>query len=235
MKIGILDSSNNLPLLVEPDTQGECSNIDTLLLWYKENSQFIENKLLLHGAILFRGFSVNTMSVFENFVRTVSGNLGDYVDGNSPRTKLTQGIYTSTEYPAEYSISLHNELSYSHKWPDRLYFCCISAPSNGGETPIADSRKILKSLSPNIVEEFTSKQVRYIRNLHSDYGLGVSWQDTFETSNKLLVEDFCIKNNIDFEWKKNGSLRISHIRPAIATHPKTGEAVWFNQADQFHP
>lgn len=235
MKIKILNSNHNLPLLIEPDIKDKLSNIDTLLSWYKENSEFLENNLLRYGAILFRGFGINTISVFENFVKTVSDDLANYVDGNSPRTKLTKGIYTSTEYPAEYSISLHNELSYSSKWPDKLYFCCITAPKKGGETPIADSRKILKNLNPKIVEQFTSKQVKYIRNLHGNHGFGISWQNTFETSDKLLVEKYCRKNNINFEWKNNGDLRVSHIRRAIATHPKTSEEVWFNQADQFHP
>ena len=40
---------------------------------------------------------------------------------------------------------------------------------------------------------------------------------------------------MDFDWKEGGSLRLTHVRPAIAEHPKTGEQVWFNQADQFHP
>ena len=235
MKIGILDSNHNLPLLVEPDTEHESFNLDNLLSWYRDNSELLEDKLLKHGAILFRGFGVNTILAFENFVKSVSGNLMDYVDGNSPRTKLANSIYTSTEYPAEYFISLHNELSYSSHWPEKLYFCCITAPKQGGETPMADSRKILKTLNQNLVEKFTLKQVKYIRNLHSGKGMGVSWQDAFKTSDKSLVEEHNRKAGINFEWKKDGGLRLSQIRPAIAIHPHTGEQVWFNQAEQFHP
>lgn len=235
MKIGILDSNHSLPLIVEPDTERESSNLDNFLSWYRDNSELLSNKLLKHGAILFRGFNVNTILAFENFIKSVSGNFMDYVDGNSPRTKLTNGIYTSTEYPAKYPISLHNELSYSSQWPDKLYFCCITAPHEGGETPIADSRQILKSLNPKLVEKFTLKQVKYIRNLHSGDGMGVSWQDSFKTSDKSLVEEHNRKAGINFEWKKDGGLRLSQIRPAIAIHPHTGEQVWFNQAEQFHP
>ncbi|MCW6052945.1 TauD/TfdA family dioxygenase [Lyngbya sp. CCAP 1446/10] len=234
MKIGILDSNYNLPLLVEPDTEGESSNLDNLLSWYRD-SELLSHKLLKHGAIIFRGFGVNTILAFEKFVTSVSGNLMDYVDGNSPRTKVANSIYTSTEYPAEYFISLHNELSYSSHWPEKLYFCCITASKEGGETPIADSRQILKSLNPKLVEKFTLKQVKYIRNLHSGNGMGVSWQDSFKTSDKSLVEEHNRKAGINFEWKKDGGLRLSQTRPAIAIHPHTGEQVWFNQAEQFHP
>ncbi|MBV8884812.1 MAG: TauD/TfdA family dioxygenase [Chroococcidiopsidaceae cyanobacterium CP_BM_RX_35] len=235
MKIEILNSNHSLPLLVKPDTELELSNLDNFLSWYRDNSEFLSNKLLKDGAILFQGFGVNTIMAFEKFLKLVSGNLMDYVDGNSPRTQLTTGIYTSTEYPAKYSISLHNELSYSSQWPSQLYFCCITAPKEGGETPIADSRQILKSLNPKIIEKFTLKQVKYIRNLHGGDGMGVSWQDSYKTSDSSLVEEYNRKAGIDFEWKKDGGLRLSQIRPAIAIHPHTGEQVWFNQAEQFHP
>ena len=33
-----------------------------------------------------------------------------YVHGNSPRTKVGRHVYTSTEYPQEYTISMHNEM-----------------------------------------------------------------------------------------------------------------------------
>lgn len=234
IKATILNSIHELPLLMEPN-RNEISNIDAFLSWYRGNKDSVEKKLLNYGAILFRGFAVNTPRAFARFVREVSGDLLDYVDGNAPRTKLTDGIYTSTEYPAEYFISLHNELSYSYKWPSKLFFCCIAAPREGGETPIADSRAILKSLSPTIVEVFTRKQVKYSRNLHSGDGFGPSWTQTFETTDRSVVEEYCQKGAIDWKWKDGGGLRICQIRPAVATHPLTGEQVWFNQADQFHP
>ena len=235
MKIEIIDSNHNLPLIVKSDTEHELSNLDNFLSEYRDNSELLEKKLLKYGAILFRGFDTNTILAFEKFVQLVSGSLMDYVDGNSPRTQVATGIYTSTEYPAKYPISLHNELSYSNQWPDQLYFCCITAPNEGGETPIADSRQILKNLNPKIVEKFTVKQVKYIRNLHSGDGMGVSWQDSYKTSDRSLVEEHNRKAGIDFEWNSDGGLRLSQIRPAIAIHPHTGEQVWFNQAEQFHP
>lgn len=39
-----------------------------------------------------------------------------YVHGNSPRTKVGSNVYTSTEYPQEFTISMHNEMSYAHAW-----------------------------------------------------------------------------------------------------------------------
>jgi alpha-ketoglutarate-dependent taurine dioxygenase len=195
----------------------------------------LEQQLLVHGAVLFRGFGVATRELFEQAVGTLGGPRLDYVDGNSPRQKLGGGVYTSTEYPPEFFISLHNELSYSPRWPARLFFCCITAPGEGGETPLADSRAILHHLPDGVRDAFERKGIRYIRNLHGGRGFGPSWQTTFETENRDAVEEFCRTTETGFRWNDDGSLTVTQHRPATAVHPKTGEAVWFNQADQFHP
>ncbi len=76
-----------------------------------------------------------------------------------------------------------------------------------------------------------------MRNLRSDAGVGVgkSWQQTFETTRQGDVETYCGDRNIRYKWTSGGGLRLVQVRPAIAIHPETGEKVWFNQADQFHP
>jgi alpha-ketoglutarate-dependent taurine dioxygenase len=159
----------------------------------------------------------------------------EYVDGNSPRTKLDSGVYTSTEYPPEYFISLHNELSYSLRWPDRLFFCCVTAPEQGGETPLVDSRTLLRELPNSLVNDFRAKGVCYIRNLHGGRGFGPSWQKTFQTTDKEDVHAFANGNGVQVQWVNDGTLRLTQTRPSMAKHPITGEEVWFNQAEQFHP
>lgn len=221
-----------LPLVVEP--KGEASAKE-LTRWLQESADAVEEKLLKHGAILFRGFGVKTPGAFNRFIKKATSGPMDYVDGNSPRTKLASGIYTSTEYPAQYFISLHNELSYSRCWPSKIFFCCITAPESRGETVICDSRRLLQELPKDLVEEFEKRQICYIRNLHGGDGFGPSWQATFEMEDRTEVEAHCRDAHTNFEWKPDGGLRVWHVRPALLKHPKTQEVVWFNQADQFHP
>jgi alpha-ketoglutarate-dependent taurine dioxygenase len=233
--VRVADEKRNLPLLIESRPGLPEMGLDAFISWYRDNHNFVETKLSEHGAILFRGFGIRSPSAFAGCVKSISDDLLDYIDGNSPRTKLGNGIYTSTEYPPEFFISLHNELSYSSHFPKRLVLCCIVAPRSGGETVIADSRAILKSLPAEIVEAFTKRQVKYIRNLHGGRGYGLSWQDTFETTDKAAVERFCKDASIDYEWRADGGLRLVQIGPGVMRHPKTNEQAWFNQADQFHP
>ncbi|MEO1514589.1 MAG: TauD/TfdA family dioxygenase [Bacteroidota bacterium] len=203
--------------------------------WYLENEERIEEKLKQHGAVLFKQCGIETINDFNGILDRITEELKPYIDGFSPRSKLQSNIYTSTEYDKSHYITLHNELSYSSNWPSKLFFCCIIPSATGGETAISDCRKVLDSIPEHIVSEFREKGVRYIRNIHSGGGGGPSWQETFETQDKKEVEVFCDANDIEYEWRSGGMLRLIQNRSSIIQHPITSEEVWFNQVDQFHP
>jgi alpha-ketoglutarate-dependent taurine dioxygenase/acyl carrier protein len=230
IETGYLQPGATLPLVIRP----AADDVD-LIDWSKHHRQFIEKELLKHGAILFRGFNVTDVPMFERFARTVTSSLVNYVEGSSPRISMGDQLYTSTEYPPELFISLHNELSYAHKWPGKIFFCCLQVPSQGGETPIADSRKVYSLLDSKTKEAFAQKEVKYLRNLKGKQGAGLSWQSVFETTDRVFVEEYCRQGGIEYAWKDDGSLHTAQVRPAVAQHPVTGETVWFNQVDQWHP
>lgn len=229
-----LSDEQRLPVVVEAQ-DGDAIGVDALIGWWREHREWLEGQLHEHGAVLMRGFAVDGRGEFERFARAATGELLDYVDGNSPRTKVGGGVYTSTEYPPEYFISMHNELSYADRWPSRIFFYCDVEPEEGGETPLIDSRRLLAALDDQLVEEFRRRQVRYIRNLHAGKGFGPSWQKTFETEDRDQAEEYAKSSGMELEWLADGGLRLSSVRPATIEHRKTGEEVWFNQADQFHP
>lgn len=227
-------SDNNSPVTLTPDSIGIGPEIHELLAWLNRNITAIQKDLSSLGAILFRGFNIITRDDFREIAEKVDEKQMTYVDGNSPRSKLKSNTYTSTEFPADQFITLHSELSYSNLWPLRMMFCCIESATKGGATPISDNAVLLEKLPKEIVEEFEAKGLCYIRNLHSGYGLGPSWQKTFETDVKSEVEDFCKRTDSHYMWLEEDSVRIKQYRPAIRTHPISGQRLWFNQADQFH-
>ncbi len=223
-----------LPFVIELDGANRPDGRESLLRLFREDER-LDPCLYQHGAILFRGFQVGEAEVFGQVMADLKRETLDYVDGNSPRTKVGAGVYTSTEYPASYFISLHNELSYSGSWPRRLFFCCVQAPPEGGETPLVDSRGLLKALPAPLLERFRSRGVRYVRHMHGGKGFGPSWQKTFQTEARSDIEHYARASGMTLEWLAEGAVRLSSVRPATALHPLTGEEVWFNQADQFHP
>lgn len=214
--------------------QAEKADLD-LSAWSSENRDYLESTLIKSGAILFRGFAMSRPEHLEALVSSLTPGMLNYIEGSSPRTRLTDKVYTSTEYPPEYDIAQHNELSYAHKWPSKLFFFCLTAPQAGGATPLADSRAIYRALDPSILERFIKKGIKYVRNLHGGRGIGLSWQTVFETDDKAAVERYCEEGDIQYQWTKRGGLQTSQVRPAVIKHPITHEAVWFNQADQWHP
>jgi alpha-ketoglutarate-dependent taurine dioxygenase len=125
-------------------------------------------------------------------------------------------------------------MSYSSCWPDRLYFFCAEAPGSGGETPVADARRILARIPADIVAEFEARGVMYVRNLASAESPYNAWTTAFETTDPEQVESYCREMDIELEWRPDGGLRTQEIRPAVQVHPQTGERVWFNQAHLFH-
>jgi hypothetical protein len=236
MKTSFLNHKK-LPLVIEfdevqePDAKPQAM-VDLCL----SHRDFLHRQLLEWGALLVRGCPALAVSDFARFVREFSGkSLIDYVGGASPRVKLGEGVYTSTEYPQNYTLPLHNELSYTYRWPDHLFFYCVTASGQGGETSLGNSRAILKGIDAEVVREFKSRGIRYVRNLHGGTGSGYSWQEAFETDDKRVIEAHCRAGGAIFKWKDDGGLTLSEVRPATASHPVTGEEVWFNQADGFHP
>ncbi|MEM8778779.1 MAG: TauD/TfdA family dioxygenase, partial [Cyanobacteria bacterium P01_G01_bin.49] len=180
IKTSYLQSDDSLPLVVQPNV----GNLN-LAVWSQHNIAWIEHKLLKHGGILFRGFQLKKVTEFQKFMQEISNNLLDYSYGSTPRSYVEEKIYTSTEYPADYHIILHNEMSYSRYWPMKIAFFCIKKALKGGETPIADSRKVLARIDTKIKEKFLQKKVMYVRN----YGLGLdlTWQQAFNTNDKSEV------------------------------------------------
>ncbi len=224
---GRLESGATLPLVFQPAVEGL-----SLAQWAESHVDLIKDRLFHTGALLFRGFNVAGVEEFEKFMTTVAGDLLDYSYRSTPRTKVSGKIYTSTEYPAEQTIPLHNEMSYTRQWPMVLGFFCVQPSPEGGETPIADSRKVFSRIDPEIRERFIQKNVRYVRN-YGD-GLDLSWQNVFQTDDRAEVEAFCRQSGIEFEWKSESRLRTSQLCQAVAVHPHTAAEVWFNQAHLFH-
>ncbi|WP_424187032.1 TauD/TfdA family dioxygenase [Actinokineospora sp. G85] len=191
------------------------------------------DELLTRSKVLvFRGFGV-TEDALGGVLDLVLPNRLAYVHGNTPRTKVGENVYTSTEYPPEFTISMHNEMSYAHRWPARLAFYCAQPAPSGGATPVVDGTAWLAALDDDVRDRFADG-VCYLQNLHGGTGFGKSWQDTFETDDVERVERFLADNEATWEWRPDNALRVRQHRRALTRHPVTGEQVWFNQADQWH-
>jgi alpha-ketoglutarate-dependent taurine dioxygenase len=220
-------AETDLPLAVFPAVD----DLDSIS-WAGSNRQWIQSLLLRHGGLLFRDFPISSVEEFRQFVTAVSGEPLAYKEQTSPRSRVHGNIYTSTEYPPEHVIFLHNENSYSSTWPLKIMFFCVTAPQEGGETPIADVRRVFNRVPVKVRDRFVQDGWMLARNFGTGYGL--TWQTAFQTQDKTEVDRHCTANGIQAEWLSEDRLRIRQRRSAVRKHPVTGETVWFNHATFFH-
>jgi amino acid adenylation domain-containing protein/non-ribosomal peptide synthase protein (TIGR01720 family)/FkbM family methyltransferase len=227
VRVGTLPFAGPLPALMQPAQEDV-----TLAAWAESNRPLIEGTLRTKGAILFRGFHVASATEFERVVTALAGEPLEYRERSSPRRRVQGRIYTSTEHPADQPIPLHHENSYAHTWPLEILFCCVQPATSGGETPIADGRRVHDRIAPEIRQRFGDKGVLYVRSFRR--GLGLPWQEVFQTDDRAAAETACRSAGYEVEWRGEERLRIRRRGPAVVRHPHTGEPLWFNHALFFH-
>lgn len=231
-------TEEGLPLVIEPSDSNLTFGMFLKLI--KDNQKSIKDKILTHGGVLFRNFPVESAQEFEEVIKTLDlGGFIDYIGGDSPRNKITEHVYTSTEAPPSIKIPLHNELSFVKNHPKHIYFFCEIPPQVNGETIIADARKIYRSVEPEVRDRFISHGLKYVSCYYDKSALmdfinslqpsHKSWHQVFESESKDDVEEKCRANEFGFQWNKNDWLQISQKRPAVMEHAETKENIWFNQ------
>jgi alpha-ketoglutarate-dependent taurine dioxygenase len=222
----LLCLNSRLPLAIEATTSMLLSE------YLNQNRNALDSDLLEHGAVVFRNFQVTSAADFDDVVAQISANRLRYTYRSTPRTSVGRDIFTATEYPASEEIPLHNENSYQLEWPGRIAFCCLQPPLSGGETPLADMRKVSKAIGASLVEKFASLKVRYVRVYRNSIDL--PWQTVFQTTSRQELQLFCQQNSIEYEWLPGDVLRTAQVAQGAATHPRTSETLFFNQAHLFH-
>jgi alpha-ketoglutarate-dependent taurine dioxygenase len=233
-----LFGNETLPLVVSPKKHTTREQFVDLL---RGQGGALKKRLLEHGGILFRGFPLEGAADFSSAIEALgTGSSVSYIGGDSPRTKVTGAVYTSTEAPSAVKIPLHNELSFVRHFPKHIYFYCDVAPAEKGETILGDARRIYRALDPSVRDRFMQRGLRYVSCYYGDSWVmdlvnslqpsHKSWRQVFETDDPKEVERLCREHEFDFAWHDPSWIRISQTRPAAMAHPETKEWVWFSQA-----
>ncbi|MCO7226515.1 TauD/TfdA family dioxygenase [Pleionea sp. CnH1-48] len=223
------DEESKLPIVHE----ARCSS-ENLEHYYTNNKANIKSDLLEYGAVLFRNFDVRTLDAFDEFVGCVIDKVAPYLGGATPRKTLTKSVSTSTEFPREQEIKLHNELSYERFVPPSLMFCCLKEPETGGQTQIADVNKVFGYIDPEIIEAFEKhKGWKLIRNFGMGFGPTVA--DGFGTTDLDVIKQDCQSRDVDLQIIKDDLVRTTHVRDAVSAHPVSGLPLWLNHIVFWHP
>lgn len=231
-------SRNETPILVMPDGETSASSLES---WIAKNRGAIQDELLEHGAVLFRGFEVPDAPTFEKLALALEPGLQNQYLGTSPRNAVTKFVFSASELPDYYPIPQHCEMSFLRDAPDRvLFFCEVEPTSPGGETPLTDFKAVADQLDPSVRRKFERRQLRIIRNYtgpksrNRDLWQLKPWHEMFQTSDKDAVDEACRREGFDRIWRDDDRLTLISYQPAFREHPETGEVVWFNHSQVFH-
>ncbi|MEX2588559.1 MAG: TauD/TfdA family dioxygenase [Chitinophagales bacterium] len=232
------DEEISLPLVAEAK---EDKSKAALIEWIDQNKEFIDKQIYKDGAILFRGFDINTAQDFEDVAIKIDPDLKNNYLGTSPRNSVTKYVFSASELPSHYPIMQHCEMSFLPNPPRKLFFFCETQPELGGETPIVNFRKVYEQMDPEIRQEFETRGIKNIRNYNGpnskskfDLWKLKRWDEMFLTDDKNVAEEKSKENGLEVIWKDNDKLRLINDQEACITHPVTGEKVWFNHLQVFH-
>ncbi|MEX2631268.1 MAG: TauD/TfdA family dioxygenase [Tistlia sp.] len=235
MHVQPLIEDQPMPMLAAPEAGAE-HTAEAAARWAAAHAAAIEALVSRVGALVIRGFAIDSPAAFRAVCQAIRPDLRNYAGGDSPRTSLAEQVYTSTEYPAGLEVLLHNELSYAGWSPSRVFFGCLEPARSGGETHLADGRRIYDALPAALRERFESRGIVYLQHLwdaEGAPGIGKSWQETFESRDRRAVERYLEGAGMGYEWTDFG-LRTRARHAAVLRHAVTGERCWHNQADQWH-
>jgi alpha-ketoglutarate-dependent taurine dioxygenase len=195
--------------------------------WAAEHRDPLRAVVAEHGSILVRGLGLRDAGeVAAVFARLANGLMTER-EAFAPRQLHSDGVYSSATWPANQPMCMHHELSYALQVPSLMLFACLSPPSQGGATGVADSPTVLRALPVDLTERLEREGWLLTRAYNEDVGASIA--EAFGTDDPDAVSAYCRANAIDFEWQPDGGLRTQQRRAAVVRHPITGERCWFNQ------
>ncbi|MFK0048619.1 TauD/TfdA family dioxygenase [Streptomyces sp. NPDC090741] len=194
--------------------------------WATEHREALYRIVASQGAVLVRGLGLHEAAGAAAVLKILGHDLMSEREAFATRWTYEDRIYSSSKWPPNQPMCMHHELSYALEFPATMAFACLSAPTSGGATALADAGRVLQGLPADLVERFEREGWLLTRSYTED--IGVPWTEAFGTTDRAEVERYCTANDVTFEWTGDG-LRTSQRRPAVLRHPADGERLWFNQ------
>ena len=195
--------------------------------WAAEHRDALRAVVAEHGSVLVRGLGLrDAVEIGAVFQRLATGLMTEKEAFASRRT-YSDGVYSSSKWPPNQPMCMHHELSYTLQFPGLMLFACLSAPTDGGATAVADSPTVLAALPTELIERFEREGWLLTRSYNDE--IGASFAEAFGTQDRGAVESYCRANAIEFGWQPDGALRTRQRRSAVVRHPVTGQRCWFNQ------
>jgi alpha-ketoglutarate-dependent taurine dioxygenase len=216
-----LDLATGKPPVLRADATGDAPS------WAAEHREALRAVVAEYGSVLVRGLELRDAAETGAVFQRLATGLMTEREAFASRQTYADGVYSATKWPPNQPMCMHHELSYTLEFPGLLLFACLSPPTAGGATAVADSPTVLDALPTELVDRFEREGWLLTRSYNDE--IGASFAEAFGTEDRGAVERYCRANAIEFAWQPDGELRTRQRRSAVVRHPVTGQRCWFNQ------
>jgi alpha-ketoglutarate-dependent taurine dioxygenase len=216
-----VDLAAGKPPVLRADATGDAPS------WAAEHREALRAVVAEHGSVLVRGLELRDAAETGAVFQRLATGLMTEREAFASRQTYADGVYSATKWPPNQPMCMHHELSYTLEFPGLLLFACLSPPTAGGATAVADSPTVLEALPTELVARFEREGWLLTRSYNDE--IGASFAEAFGTEDRGAVERYCRANAIEFAWQPDGELRTRQRRSAVVRHPVTGQRCWFNQ------
>src|SRR5689334_17354032 len=143
--------------------------------WAAAHRDAVRSVVIEHGAVLVRGLGLREAAeVTAVFRALASAGLMTEREAFAERQTYAEGVYSSSKWPPNQPMCMHHELSYRLEFPGLMEFACLTAPTTGGVTGVADSTAALDALPGALVERFEREGWTLVRNYNEEIGASVA-------------------------------------------------------------
>ncbi|KAI7741347.1 hypothetical protein M8C21_029252, partial [Ambrosia artemisiifolia] len=233
-----LDDGILFPVVLSPNPNNAKADLCSFTEAIRCQKSWLEDLLQKSGAILFRGFPVESPFDFNDVVEATGFPPMEYIGGGALRTQVFSRVYTANEAPPDQHIAFHHEMAYAAEFPSKLLLFCEVEPEEGGETPIVLSHMVyekMKQNHPAFVARLEEYGLMYTRIMARDDDpmspAGRGWHSTFSTHDKTIAEQRAATVGMKLEWVNDSSDSVKILigpKPAFRDDNSRLGKTWFN-------
>ena len=196
----------------------------------KERGQIvseIQDKLDSERAALVRNTGMTELSEMREWAQAVGLPDMNYEGGTGHRDSLGSGVLSVGTEPHYTNIEPHSEMCFWTFYPRYILFGCTEIPASGGDTVIADNRRVSEDIKNTPTgQRISARGIRYIRNFSDanrpqSIPSTKSWQEAFDISERAQLEDYCREKDWQLLQRDDGSVQVSYAEIGYEYDPKS--------------
>lgn len=207
-----------MPLVLEAK---ERKDVKFLQEFLKTNSDSLMKDVAKYGALLFRGFDIQSDSDFENTILSINGLHGISEafmseHGRERVGNLKYVLHTNTIFKTGGTLYLggfHSENYYTPDVPGFISFCCLKPSVLGGETGLVNMEMVYDYLDEDLKKKLENNAYFVEKWLVTDVA------DRYKVDTKT-VEEVCKRFDLPIVGEGENKLILMY-KPSVFFNPDT--------------